>query len=550
MQKPLYLDTDESLDGDLDVGGRGNDLYQLCESAYTGDLKTVQELINRAPNLVSYEYITSPLGFAVSAGKAEVAKLLLSHGASPCASLREHSLLKVAEIRGHSEIRQLLLNALISRFNYSENQSSLTELFQAITALDANRIGELLKRQPQLVTEATLSGDTALHHVAALSAENVKDIVDLLLRHGARLDARNGNGQTPIDAAMDDGKAKLVRYFLEKCPVDHITIPAFEGDLGKVETLLKADPLQANALNPGGQRPLSLAAKGGHLAIVKILLEVGAQIEAPERKARHGRALAEAVSGNHYEVAELLLERGASPNHQPLTLRAKDGKMVALLHRYGAHISFWDRCGGDNIEIVSSMLNMNPAMARCEAPILLGRSRGDNPLTTGGKNLDIIRLLLRYGAPLQPTSNWCNSYMWNDYDKARLLLDHGASPDMGTMTGVHPLHFLAREIRGDHRQGIAELLLERGAEVDSIEELSGATPLGWASSCGDTELMKLLNCPRRRRESANTTVGDTSGIGGAEWQNRCDNVAETSRSEDLIPLVSPCSAWIDISKPS
>ena len=57
MQKPLYLDTDESLDGDLDVGGRGNDLWKICESAHTGDVKTVQELIDRDPNLVTYEYI-------------------------------------------------------------------------------------------------------------------------------------------------------------------------------------------------------------------------------------------------------------------------------------------------------------------------------------------------------------------------------------------------------------------------------------------------------------------------------------------------------------
>ena len=36
--------------------------------------------------------------------------------------------------------------------------------------------------------------------------------------------------------------------------------------------------------------------------------------------------------------------------------------------------------------------------------------------------------------------------MWNDYDKAQLLLDYGASPDMQTMTGVRPLHFLATEV--------------------------------------------------------------------------------------------------------
>ena len=122
MQKPLYLNTDESLDGDLDVGGRGNDLWKISESAHTGDVNTVQELIDRDPNLVTHEYIASPLGFAVAAGNTEVAKLLLSHGASPCASLREHSLLKVAEIRGYSEIHQLLLNALKSRFNYSDNR--------------------------------------------------------------------------------------------------------------------------------------------------------------------------------------------------------------------------------------------------------------------------------------------------------------------------------------------------------------------------------------------------------------------------------------------
>ena len=35
MQKPLYLDTDDSLEGNLDVGGCGNDSL-VCDNVYKG----------------------------------------------------------------------------------------------------------------------------------------------------------------------------------------------------------------------------------------------------------------------------------------------------------------------------------------------------------------------------------------------------------------------------------------------------------------------------------------------------------------------------------
>ena len=75
--------------------------------------------------------------------------------------------------------------------------------------------------------------------------------------------------------------------------------------------------------------------------------------------------------------------------------------------------------------------------------------------------------------------------MWNGYDKAQLPLDYGAD-------GVPPLHFLAKEVRHAQSLSIAERLLDRGAEIELIEELSGATALGWAASCGNVELGELL----------------------------------------------------------
>ena len=60
--------------------------------------------------------------------------------------------------------------------------------------------------------------------------------------------------------------------------------------------------------------PLSHAAREGHLHIVRLLLEHGANPNLPEDLAPDGRALFEACCANHLEVAELLLEHGANPN--------------------------------------------------------------------------------------------------------------------------------------------------------------------------------------------------------------------------------------------
>src|SRR5262249_15956818 len=59
---------------------------------------------------------------------------------------------------------------------------------------------------------------------------------------------------------------------------------------------------------------LSHAARAGHLHIVRLLLEHGADPNAPEDLASDGRAIFEACCANHLEVAELLLAHGANPN--------------------------------------------------------------------------------------------------------------------------------------------------------------------------------------------------------------------------------------------
>jgi len=96
---------------------------------------------------------------------------------------------------------------------------------------------------------------------------------------------------------------------------------AFQGDLARVRALLDEDPSLAdrvddyNSYYAGCGAPLKNAAVGGHLEIVKLLLEHGANPNLPEEGiVPHGHALYSAVYHGHYEIARLLLERGAYPS--------------------------------------------------------------------------------------------------------------------------------------------------------------------------------------------------------------------------------------------
>ncbi|MBV7336786.1 ankyrin repeat domain-containing protein [Chloroflexi bacterium TSY] len=85
---------------------------------------------------------------------------------------------------------------------------------------------------------------------------------------------------------------------------------ALNGDIQTVKRLVEHDPNLIHSRNPEGATPLSMAA-GGHIEIVKYLLDQGADITAV---GQDGTALHIAAWYGQLDIAALLLDVGIDPN--------------------------------------------------------------------------------------------------------------------------------------------------------------------------------------------------------------------------------------------
>ena len=235
---------------------------------------------------------------AVCAGHAEIVKLLLDQGADPGQSRYTYNswdkLLLCARERGYRQIESLLQRAMRKRFNYTPDFDVLKE---AIIARDSRKIGAVLRRQPNLARASDALGNNALHwSVITRQLGLIERFVEL----GTPIDAQRADGQTPVllavNGAMDywyratrgrshpslRNTSVMVGSLLAQGANYTISVAAAVGDQERVEQLLRKDAGLARRLDSARVSPLSYAAREGHLHIVRLLLEHGADPNMPE----------------------------------------------------------------------------------------------------------------------------------------------------------------------------------------------------------------------------------------------------------------------------
>jgi ankyrin repeat protein len=324
---------------------------------------------------------------------------------------------------------------------------------------------------------------------------------------------------------------EVFRHLVRRGASVDLGMAAARGDLPRVREWLARDPSLANRVSDYGSyylgcgAPLKNAAAAGHLDIVRLLLEHGADPNLPEEGiAPHGHALYAAVANRHYDIVRLLLDHGANPNAEvessadalSRALLPLDQRMVDLLCSYGASRPVHLLAHYDDLRTAAAVFAANPALA--DDPEAFANAAGDA----------FVRLMLRYQPDLPRRVTTAKSRPTTE-----LLFRHGMDPSRPDWLGVTPLHEFAR--RGDVEN--AAFFLDHGADLHARDEDLQSSPLGWAAKFGQLEMVELL----LRRGARTRLPDDPSWAVPLAWAERREHreIADVLRHHERWGVLPP-----------
>ena len=205
----------------------------------------------------------------------------------------------------------LMLGALMQS-GKAVAQSAFDEAFRAVEVNAVNDLKRLLARGIDPNT-ADRDGMTLLARAAEAGS---RDVANVLLASGARADARNRFGESPLMYAALRGHEGIVRDMLTRQAQVNPEAPAWSalhyaalrGHVGIIDVLLERGA-NVNSVSENGTTPLMLAASEGRLEAVQRLLKRGADPRLESDGAR--TATWWALQGDHRKVADLLAASGA-----------------------------------------------------------------------------------------------------------------------------------------------------------------------------------------------------------------------------------------------
>ena len=269
---------------------------QLSEAVENGDGEQVRRLLARGAYVdARRDYVATPLHLAVLAGQTHMAQLLIEAGANSNAVYLNlyRTPLMLAAAAGHADMVQLLIEAGAELD--AREEGARTALLLAIAALENDAATmepvRLLLRagaDPSIGSRYGTPLSNAIEHGAT-------ELVDLLIQAGVHVNAADRFGSTPLHEAASTYHG------------DHEAAVRIAEALIQAGADVNPPPSTPSTFLTGGT-PLSLAAGRNNLAMVRLLIEHGADVQA--RGGLDGPLHVAARSGN-LDIAQALIAAGA-----------------------------------------------------------------------------------------------------------------------------------------------------------------------------------------------------------------------------------------------
>lgn len=270
---------------------------------------------------------------------------------------------------------------------------------------------------------------------------------------------------------------------------------AYSGKVDDIQILIKAGA-DIDARDNKGRSPLHAAACKGNATALSALIKAGADIEAKDNDGV--TPLMAAASSAHAEAQSILLQAGAQDRCTPLMAAIHDGNVnkVEALLKEGVDIETKDGHGMPPLLLATEKNNteMVDLLLKARAGTDTRNKQGKTALMIAAEsgNVELVKALLKAGATIEAKDKQGKTPLVyaaesGKVDVIEALLEAGAEADVPDHKGNTPLMYAACL---GHLM-IVEALLKADADKDALNR-DGITPLIFAVLEGKFEVVDAL----------------------------------------------------------
>jgi ankyrin repeat protein len=372
------------------------------------------------------------------------------------------------------------------------NRAGATPMYLATVNGSAAMIERLLEAGEDPNAVLTSEAETVLMLTAHTGNP---EAVEVLLDHGADVNAKQVRGQTAVMWAAAEGHAEVIEV-----------LAAHGADLSAASV----ESTKPERRPAGGMTALLFAARQGHLDAARALLDAGADIN--QASADSTSPLLIAVVNGHYELADELLERGAdssiadnngrAPLYAAIDLRNVQWSQAPApdlpQERHMAMIKKLVEAGADSTQTIAGKVahrgsfDMRWSELKGGTPFLRAAWNGDievmrylleqgaDPNVATEKNETALLLLAGAGWPLGQGHIRSDEEILASLDL--LVEEHGMDVNAATTEGITPL--MGAVFKGTN--DVVEYLVEHGAKLDAVDN-EGRSLMVWAKGVAANE---------------------------------------------------------------